>query len=50
MLLEMGNRLVEKNVLNESNDVFFLYETEIMNNFLSEESETITTERISLDG
>ncbi len=30
MLIEMGNRLVERNILTEKNDVFFLYETELM--------------------
>jgi pyruvate,water dikinase len=39
MLLEMGNRLVQRNVLSETNDVFFLYETEIMTNFQSDKSE-----------
>jgi len=33
MLLEMGNRLVKRNMLCENNDVFFLYESELMGCF-----------------
>lgn len=33
MLMEMGNRLVKRNMLCERNDVFFLYESELMGSF-----------------
>lgn len=33
MLMEMGRRLSEKNIINEAGDVFFLYETELFNFF-----------------
>jgi pyruvate,water dikinase len=33
MLMEMGRRLSEKNIINEAGDVFFLYENELFNFF-----------------
>ena len=33
MLLEMGRRLFERKIIDEVDDVFFLYETELLNVF-----------------
>ena len=33
ILMQMGNCLYERNIINDANDVFFLYETELMNLF-----------------
>jgi pyruvate,water dikinase len=47
IILEMGRRLTENKIINEVDDVFFLYETELMNFFNINQSTTESKEFIT---
>ncbi|MGZ7069080.1 MAG: PEP-utilizing enzyme, partial [Methanobacterium sp.] len=47
MLLEMGRRLLIRNIIDEVDDVFFLYEKELMNSIANEDSKQNLSDKIS---
>jgi pyruvate,water dikinase len=50
MLLDMGRRLFEKGIIDEVNDVFFLYEKELMTFFDANPSLKELNENVTLNG
>lgn len=48
ILMQMGNRLYENKIIQDANDVFFLYETELMNLFKGKGTSTESDETTTL--